>query len=155
MKAMPELARGERPLHRSERGGATMVGTERALYIRAGGSAWRRHAWTELAFVGWSKPDRCIIVRPWPAGHHHGPDLRVPAQARFTTFARERVISSRLLCVRVQLTPRCAATAIALRSSVDAITWRFLLDQGVNADDPSLVAACDRAIAELQHLVGY
>jgi hypothetical protein len=154
--SLPTLARRERVLARedfSDRG--LVIGTDRAMYLRDGASAWRRIAWIDVATAAWSGRTDGTVLRLWAVDGDTGTELQVPTGAAFAVFAAERVSSTQVMCRRVQLGAGSCATVTALRQpGQHAVVWRVRLDPGCDGDDAALAAAGSAALRELRALAG-
>lgn len=151
---VPPLRRGERLHIRSGEPARPVVGTDRALYVLDGKGDWQRTRWTDIATVGWSRPDRCAEIRTWSAPFTSAP-VRVGVDARFVAFANERVSASRLLSTRAEILPGVVALVVALRDDDDGvIRWQIAVDPRHVVDGNALHDACARLIDELRSLAG-
>ena len=151
---VPSLRRGERLRVRSGTTARPAVGTDHALYTHDEEGAWLRTAWTDIATIGWSRPDHCIEIRTWSAPFTDAP-MRVSADPRFVAFANERVSASRLLSTRAEVLPGVIALVVALRGDEDdVVRWQIAVDPRHVVDQDALHEACGRLVDELRNLAG-
>jgi len=142
---------------------------------RAADGIWvacTRDAWWAVA------PDGSATSLPWERIHRADWDqetatLRVepvaeygaPVQAHSFTLEepgalldvlRERVTASVLVQRRVDLAQRRGFTLIGRRppSGAGEVTWAYELDPGIDPDDPTVVAAAERALGEARESLG-
>lgn len=149
------LERHERVLTAArDHNGERAVATDRALLLVGAHGRHRRVPWMDIAEVTWQPASRRLIVALWPESAGQPPALAVRVDRAFASFAAERVAAAQVLCRHVQLTETVAALVLATRTpGADEVRWRVLFDAGGD-DDPAIVVAAQRALAEVRALAG-
>jgi hypothetical protein len=151
---LPALARGERPLRRYTDDGGLLVATNRALHMRITDHEWRRIAWVDIAFCGWSRTERAIVLRLWPT-RERGAEIRIAGNSAAVAFIRDRVAMTRVLVRDVRLAG-VAGTIVALRDpdGEGAVRWQLLVNGQDSGADDALRQVGEQVIAELRALAG-
>jgi hypothetical protein len=155
-RAPTTLALHERVLTRVDLAdGGEVIGTDRALHLRAEDSAWRRIGWIDIASATWSGATAATVVRLWPIDRNASTVLYLATGRSFAAFAAERVSSTQLLCRRVQLTPTIAAQVTALHEpGDDTVIWTVRLYPGCGQHDPLVAAAAAHVLSQLRAIAG-
>jgi len=133
------------------------VGTERALYV-AHDDGWRRIPWERVDHGTWNRDtERFVVVevadfgRPRP---RHEIEMAEPGQ--LLELVRERVTASILMTRHVPVPGSKGLQVIARRPPVTEgeVEWSVRLPDSLDAADPAVSAAVERAIAEAQAELG-
>ena len=150
-----DLRSGERVLAGAvDSAGGWHVGTDRALHL-ASGKGWRRLPWERVDRAGFDdESERLHVVEVADFGELEPTyELALVEPRRLLELVRERVTASVLLTRNLPVTGTRGVKVVARRSPVGGpVEWSFLLDDGLQPDDPRVVAAvaAGRADAETE-----
>jgi hypothetical protein len=139
-------------------GGGWAAGTREALYIPAG-DGLRRLGWEAVERAEWDSDESVLHV--WEATPFGTPmrrtDLRMEHPGRFGQLVRERISASILVQRHVPLAGNKGVRIIGRRNPAvhDAdVHWSFVLDEGLQPDDPDLLNRAETALAALRTELG-
>lgn len=134
--------------------GRWIAGTRAALYL-PDGDGLRRVGWETVDHAGWKADESVLEVwetAPFGTPMRHT-RLAVDDLGRFGQLLRERVGASVLLQRHVPLQGRKGVRIVGRRNPAarDApIEWSFVLDKGLNAEEPGLLERADAALNSLR-----
>jgi hypothetical protein len=155
--ALP-LGTGERPLaYAQSRRGLWWVGTLAALYLPRG-SDWLRVRWEVIEHAEWEQDSGTLVVTEaadfGERQQQHRADL--DDASRLLQLIRERVTASVVLTRFVPVEGRAGMTLVGRRApGTDAdIEWSFVLDAGLEPDDPRLHEIARHALVEAEREMG-
>jgi hypothetical protein len=150
-----DLESGERVLAGAvDSAGDWHVGTDRALHL-GDGEGWRRLPWERVDRAGFDDDtERLRVVEVADFGEPEPAyELALVEPRRLLELVRERVTASVLLSRNVPVAGSRGVKVVARRSPVGGpVEWSFVLDDGLQPDDPRVVAAvaAGRADAEAE-----
>ena len=150
-----DLLSGERVLAGAvDATGGWHVGTDRALHL-ASGEGWCRLPWERVDRAGFDDDSgRLRVIEVADFGEPEPTyELALVEPRRLLELVRERVTASVLLSRNVPVAGSRGVKVVARRSPVGGpVEWSFLLDDGLQPDDPGVVAAvaAGRADAEAE-----
>jgi hypothetical protein len=134
--------------------GRWVAGTRAALYL-PDGDGLRRVGWETVDHAGWKADESVLEV--WETAPLGTPmrhtRLAVDDLGRFGQLLRERVGASVLLQRHVPLQGRKGVRIVGRRNPADRdapIEWSFVLDKGLNAEEPGLLERADAALNSLR-----
>jgi hypothetical protein len=132
--------------------GGWAVGTDRGLVLTD-----VRLDWTEVAHAEWDADSSTLRVQPMPTGGRR-PGLlllELDAPGLLPELLRERVTASIVASRHVPVRGRAGARVVARRSSGSSeLAWQVVVDRGLDADDPAVQVAVERAIAAMKSELG-
>lgn len=137
------------------------VGTRAALYLPGGqdhGEPYRRVPWATIDRADWNDADQELRItelagfgQPMPrsVGRLRGAD-------RLLQLVRERVTASVVAVRTVPLQGRLGVRVIARRDPDRSgeLAWSAVLDSGLDATDPAVIAAAQEALDRVRAEVG-
>lgn len=133
--------------------GTPIAGTRDALHIGN-----QEIPWETVEKADWdSETDTLVIseVGTWGAARpvHR---LAVPEPGRLLELIRERVTASVVLQRRVPIRGRQGLMVVARRAprGDQPVSWIYEFDEGVDPEDPHVMALAEKALADAQNDVG-
>ncbi|WP_223124250.1 hypothetical protein [Nocardioides marmotae] len=141
-----DVRRGERLLAWAETSVGLVGGTREALYLPG-----RRLAWEEVESAHWDRDTTELLVRevcpPGVPSPVHPILLAEPG--RLLELVRERVSASVVLTRHVPVSRGRGLRVVARRpaSGDRALTWGYVLDEGLDPADPAVREAAERGLA--------
>lgn len=134
-------------------GGRWVAGSRAAVYLPTEpGDAVRRVGWEKIERAGWDS--EASVLRIFETTSFGTPllatELSVDDPGRFGQLLRERIDASVLIQRHVPLVGKKGVRIVGRRNPAEAdapVAWNFVLDKGLEPDQPGLV---DRAEAALE-----
>ncbi len=124
--------------------GRWVAGTRSAVYLPTDGSdAVRRVGWEKIERAGWDS--EASILHIYETTDFGTPlratELKVDDPGRFGQLLRERVDASVVVQRHVPLAGKRGVRVVGRRNPADtdaAVTWNFVLDKGLEPDQPGV-----------------
>ena len=133
------------------------VGTDLALHV-TGADGIRRLLWQRIDRASWNPDDeRLMVVEVADFGQPEPRfSLHVEQPGNLLELVRERVSASVLLTRNVPVAGSRGLKVIARRApnGTGEIDWSFWLDRNLDPDDPEVLAAAERGLAESRSELG-
>ncbi len=149
------LAPGERALAwaRDDQG-HWYVGSQQALHLGPTGDDYRTLAWEAIERVDWHSDTRrlaVVEVAEWGEPEHRTL-VTVAEPGALLELLRERVTKSVVVSVYAPVRRRLGLTVVGRRSPTGegAVTWSFVLAQGLRPDDADVQQVADETLARAQ-----
>lgn len=167
------LGRGERVLASAEAlDGTWLVGSRDSLSVVLRGERYAEEgmdssAATSVTRIPWEQVHRAdwdqetSMLRIERVQEYGTPveawTLELEDPRAFLSLLRERVSASVVVQTRVEVGRKKGLTVIGRRAPAGDgdVTWAYQFDPGVDPDDPAVMAAAERALAEAQESLGY
>jgi hypothetical protein len=140
--------------------GNWVAGTRSAVYLPADSpGAVRRVGWEKIERAGWDSEASVLnVFETTDFGTPLGvTELKVDDPGRFGQLLRERVDASIVVQRHVPLAGKRGVRIVGRRnpSTTDAaVTWNFVLDKGLEPDQPGVVDAAEAALKEVRDEFG-
>lgn len=140
--------------------GHWVAGTRSAVYLPTDApDGLRRVGWEKIERAGWDS--EASILNIFETTDFGTPlratELKVDDPGRFGQLLRERVDASIVIQRHVPLAGKRGVRIIARRnpSTTDAaVTWNFVLDKGLEPDQPGVLDAAEAALREVREEFG-
>ena len=140
--------------------GQWVAGSRAAVYLPTEtADAVRRVGWEKIERAGWDSEES--ILRVYETTAFGTPlrvtELKVDDPGRFGQLLRERIDASVLVQRHVPLVGKKGVRVVGRRnpSEPDAsVTWNFVLDKGLEPDQPGLVDRAEAALASVRDEFG-
>jgi hypothetical protein len=139
-------------------GGHWAAGTRAALYL-PGDDGLRRVGWETVERAEWDSDESVLHV--WETAEFGTPmrrtDLRLDNPGRFGQLVRERISASILVQRHMPLVGRKGVRIVGRRNPArtDAeVVWNFVLDQGVDPDEPGVLTRAEDALSAMRAELG-
>lgn len=136
--------------------GSWVLGTRRLL-VAVGADNVTHLLWEEVQDASWDQETSLLQVTQIGTYGDQRPAycFAMDDPARLLQLVRERVTASIVLQRRVPVRGKQGLTIIGRRSPVGGpITWMHAYDQGLEPDDPEVMAVADRALVDARAEVG-
>jgi hypothetical protein len=126
-----------------------LVGTHTALHV-VGRQDSRRIPWETVERADWNRDDELLVVTEVGEFGRVRPrhEFRLDEPGRLLELVRERVTASVLLQRRVPVRGNEGLMVIARRSPAGdhEVTWSYEFDEGVDPEDPAVMAAAEAGL---------
>lgn len=139
-------------------GGDWVAGTRAALYLPSS-SGLRRLGWETVERAEWNSDEAVLHI--WEATPFGTPmrrtDLRVGHPGRFGQLVRERISASVLVQRHVALVESKGVRIVGRRNPAAAdaeVHWTFVLDEGLDPEEPGLLTRAEAALAAVRDELG-
>jgi hypothetical protein len=152
-KSLPDglvVERGEKVLAQAAtRAGSAVVATNGALYVPAGEEFWRL-PWEQVDWAGWK--DGWLHVRRTGGEERH---IRLDEAGSVPEVVRDRVTAT-VVASRHFALPGGGVRIVGRRPArgEGELSWSFVFDAGMDADDPGLQALAEQGLAEFRAQMG-
>jgi hypothetical protein len=140
--------------------GHWVAGSRAAVYLPTEtAGAVRRVGWEKIERAGWDSKESVLRVYETTAFGTplRATELKVDDPGRFGQLLRERIDASVLVQRHVPLVGKLGVRVVGRRnpSELDAVvTWNFVLDKGLEPDQPGLVDRAEEALAAVRDEFG-
>jgi hypothetical protein len=145
--------------------GRWVAGSRAALYLPTGvgmagaASSVRRVGWEKVERAGWDSEKS--VLRVWETTSFGTPlratDLAVDNPGRFGQLLRERVDASILVQRHVPLVGKKGVRIVGRRNPAEPdaeVAWSFVLDKGIEPDQPGLLDGAEAALKAVRDEFG-
>jgi hypothetical protein len=140
--------------------GHWVAGTRAAVYLPTEtAGAVRRVGWEHIERASWNSDESVLHVYETTAFGTplRATDLPVDDPGRFGQLLRERVDASVVIQRHVPLAGKKGVRIVGRRNPADttaAISWNFVLDKGLEPDQPGLIDRAEAALAVVRDEFG-
>ncbi|MEU4602105.1 hypothetical protein AB0F43_03895 [Kribbella sp. NPDC023972] len=140
--------------------GNWVAGTRAAVYLPADSpAALRRVGWEKIERAGWDS--EASVMHIYETTEFGTPlratELKIDDPGRFGQLLRERIDASIVVQRHVPLAGKRGVRIVGRRnpSATDApVTWNFVLDKGLEPDQPGIVDAAEAALKSVRDEFG-
>jgi hypothetical protein len=140
--------------------GHWVAGTRAAVYLPTDApDAVRRVGWEKIERAGWDSEASVLTVYETTAFGTplRTTELKVDDPRRFGQLLRERVDASIVVQRHVPLTGKRGVRIVGRRNPAAtdaAVTWNFVLDKGLEPDQPGVLDAAEAALKQVREEFG-
>lgn len=111
--------------------------------------------WHLIDTARWAPPTFTIKYRSEPGAPLRELTVTLESVGELPPAVHEGVTRTVLVSQRRELLPGSSAVIAARKDHLGTIRWTVTFDPGVKADDPAIVAAAKRELAQIREGVGY
>jgi hypothetical protein len=138
--------------------GTWVAGTRSAVYLPEGDKV-RRVGWELIERAGWNSEESILhVYETTPFGTPlRATDLAVDDPGRFGQLLRERIDASVLVQRHVPLVGKKGVRIVGRRNPAEAdapVSWNFVLDKGLQPDEPGLIDSAEDALRAVREEFG-
>lgn len=140
--------------------GRWVAGTRAAVYLPTEvPDAVRRVGWEAIERAGWDSEASVLTIYETTAFGTplRATDLKVDDPGRFGQLLRERVDASVLVQRHIPLAGKRGVRVVGRRNPAEpdtAVTWNFVLDKGLEPDQPGVLDAAEAALKSVRDEFG-
>ncbi len=133
-----------------------LLGTHTALHVV--GEDSRRIPWETVERADWNRDDELLVVTEVGEFGRVRPrhELHLDEPRRLLELVRERVTASVVLQRRVPVRGSQGLLVVGRRSPAgdDEVSWSYEFDEGVDPEDPAVMAAAEAGLASARGELG-
>ncbi len=140
--------------------GHWVAGTRAAVYLPTDShDAVRRVGWEQIERAGWDSEASLMHIYETTAFGTplRATELKVEDPGRFGQLLRERVDASIIVQRHVPLSGKRGVRIVGRRNPADTnapVSWNFVLDKGLEPDQPGVVDAAEAALKSVREEFG-